>query len=256
MLLEAEVFKVFILVMIRITGLLVTAPVLGSRNFPARAKIGLAVLISFLVTPTIERLNETLPDELMLLGVLAAGELAIGLLMGFFMTLVFAAVQIAGQVIDMLSGFALMNVFNPALETQVPIFGFFLFIVAALYLLIVDGHLMMIRAIVRSFSTMPLGEVVLRPEVLAQAGRWGSLMFIDGLLIAAPIAGALLLAYVTMGLMGRVVPQIHLFVVGFPFTIALALLMTALFIGVYVEMLDGMFHRMFRGVSSMMQGMT
>jgi flagellar biosynthesis protein FliR len=59
-----------------------------------------------------------------------------------------------------------------------------------------------------------------------------------------------------MGLMGRVVPQIHLFVVGFPFTIALALLMTALFIGVYVDLLDGMFSRMFRGLSVLTRGMT
>ncbi len=256
MLFEAEVFKVFVLVMLRISALLVSAPVLGSSNFPARAKIGLAVLIAFLVTPTIERLNEPLPDAYLTLSLMAVSEVMLGLLMGFFMTLVFAAVQVAGQVIDMLSGFALMNVFNPALETQVPIFGFFLFIVAALYLLAVDGHLLMIRAIVRTFSTMPLGEMAIRPEVLGQLSRWGTLMFVDGLLIAAPVAGALLLAYVTMGLMGRVVPQIHLFVVGFPFTIALALLMTALFIGVYVDLLDGMFSRMFRGLSVLTRGMT
>ncbi|HQH53199.1 MAG TPA: flagellar biosynthetic protein FliR [Candidatus Hydrogenedentes bacterium] len=256
MLFEAEVFKVFVLVMIRISGLMVSAPVLGSANFPARAKIGLAVLIAFLVTPTIAQLHEPLGDDYLTLGLAATFELAIGLLMGFFMTLVFAAVQVAGQMIDMLSGFSLMNVFNPALETQVPIFGFFLYIVAALYLLAIDGHLLMIRAIVRTFETMPLGEATMRPEVLGQLSRWGSLMFVDGLLIAAPVGGALLLAYVTMGLMGRVVPQIHLFVVGFPFTIALALLITALFIGVYIELLDRMFHQMFQGVSMLVRGVT
>jgi flagellar biosynthesis protein FliR len=256
MLFEAEVFKVFVLVMIRISGLMVSAPVLGSANFPARGKIGLAILIALMITPAVEQLNEPLPDELLTLGLMATFELAIGLLMGFFMTLVFAAVQVAGQVVDMLSGFALMNVFNPALETQVPIFGFFLYIVAALYLLVIDGHLLIIRAIVGSFETMPLGELTLRPEVLGQISRWGSLMFVDGLLIAAPVAGALLLAYMTMGLMGRVVPQIHLFVVGFPFTIALALLMMGLFVGVYVEVLDEIFYRMFKGVSTLMRGMT
>jgi flagellar biosynthetic protein FliR len=256
MLFEAEVFKVFMLVMMRISGLMVSAPVLGSANFPARAKIGLAILIAMMVSPTIQQLNEPLPDALLTLGLMATFEVAIGLLMGFFMTLVFAAVQVAGQVVDMLSGFALMNVFNPALETQVPIFGFFLYIVAALYLLAIDGHHLMIRALVASFETMPLGELTLRPEVLGEMSRWGSLMFADGLLIAAPVAGALLLAYVTMGLMGRVVPQIHLFVVGFPFTIALSLLMMGLFIGFYVDLLDEIFHRMFKGVSTLMQGIT
>jgi flagellar biosynthetic protein FliR len=256
MLFEAEVFKVFVLVFIRVTGLLVSAPVLGSANFPARAKIGLAVLLAALLTPTLGPLQEPLPDDYLVLGVMAGAELSIGLLMGFVMTLVFAAIQVAGEIMDMLSGFSLMNVFNPALETQVPIFGFFLYIVAALYLLAVDGHHLMIRGLARTFSTLPLGQVALRPELLGQAARWGSLMFVDGLLIAAPVAGALLLAYVTMGLMGRVVPQIHLFAVGFPFTIALALLMTALFIGVYADILSGMFHRMFQGVSILTQGMT
>lgn len=228
----------------------------GYYNFPARAKIGLAVLLAALLTPTLGRLQEPLPDDYLVLGVMAGAELSIGLLMGFVMTLVFAAIQVAGEIMDMLSGFSLMNVFNPALETQVPIFGFFLYIVAALYLLAVDGHHLMIRGLARTFSTLPLGQVALRPELLGQAARWGSLMFVDGLLIAAPVAGALLLAYVTMGLMGRVVPQIHLFAVGFPFTIALALLMTALFIGVYADILSGMFHRMFQGVSILTQGMT
>ena len=91
MLFEAEVFKVFVLVMIRVSALLVSAPVLGSANFPARAKIGLAVLLAALLTPTIERLQEPLPDAYLTLGLMAGAELAIGLLMGFAMTLVFAA---------------------------------------------------------------------------------------------------------------------------------------------------------------------
>jgi len=125
MLFEAEVFKVFALVMIRFSGLIVSAPILGSRNVPARVKAGMAVLLAFLVTPTIGALAEPLPDEMISLALMGAGELVIGLLIGFIMTFIFAAIQLAGQFIDMLSGFAMMNVFNPAMETQVPIFGFF-----------------------------------------------------------------------------------------------------------------------------------
>ena len=73
-------------------------------------------------------------------------------------------------------------------------------------------------------------------------------MFLDGLIIAAPVAGAMLLAYMTLGLMGRVVPQIHLFVVGFPVTIAVGLLTVALMTRVYIGVLDGMFDRMFDNV--------
>ena len=253
---EVEVFKVFLLVMVRFAGLIVSAPVIGSRNFPARAKVGLSAMIAILITPSVAALEQPLPTEALAFVRFGAGEVLIGLMIGLVMTLVFGAVQVAGQVIDMLSGFAMMNVFNPALETQVPIFGFFLFVIAALYLLVMDGHHMMITAMVSTFRRIPLGGFVIRPELLREMSMWGRAMFYDGLRIAAPAAGALLLAYVTMGLLGRVVPQIHLFVVGFPVTIALGLLTVAFMLTSYVQILDGMFYRMFQNVETLIRGLS
>jgi len=246
--LEVEVFKVFVLVLMRFAGLLVSAPVLGSRNFPAIGKIGLAALLALLVTPKVAALEQPMPDAPIAFALIGAGETLIGLMMGFIMTITFAAIQVAGQLIDMQSGFGMMNVFNPALETQFPIFGFYLFIIAALYLLIGDFHHLMLYYLARTFDKIPLGGFVVRPELLFEISRWGSAMFLDGLIIAAPVAGAMLLAYMTLGLMGRVVPQIHLFVVGFPVTIAVGLLTVALMTRVYIGVLDGMFDRMFDNV--------
>ena len=256
MIFEVEVLKVFLLVMTRFTGLLVSAPVLGSRNFPVIGKVGLAALSAMIVTPLLPAFTEPLPAEALPFGMLALGEAAIGLTMGFVMTIAFAAIQVAGQIMDMLSGFALVNVFNPAMETQVPIFGFFYFIIAVLYLLVLDGHHLMIEHLVITFEKVPVGGFVLHPELFREVGRWGSAMFLDGLILAAPLAGALLLAYVTMGLMGRIVPQIHLFVVGFPFTVGMALLVSAFIIEIYLLALDGMFNQMWRNVGTLIDGMT
>ncbi len=253
--LEVELFKLFVLVLLRFSGLIVSAPILASRNFPVMAKVGLAALSSILVVPTLAPLEETLPAELMGFVLMASGEVLIGLLIGFVMTLVFATVQVAGQIVDMLSGFALMNVFNPALETQVPIFGFFLFVLAALYLLVANGHHLMILALVHTFEVIPLGGFAVHPELLREVSTWGRDMFYDGLLIAAPAAGALMLAYLSMGILGRVVPQIHLFVVGFPVTIAVGLLTVALGLSIYAELLSGMFVRMFENVDTVIKGM-
>ncbi|MDZ4858244.1 MAG: flagellar biosynthetic protein FliR [Candidatus Hydrogenedentes bacterium] len=252
---EVEVFKVFILVLVRFTGLIVTAPVLGSNNFPMTAKIGLSGLAALLITPTVPALAAPLPDDALSMGVLVIGELLIGISIGFVMTLTFAAIQIGGQVLDMQTGFGLMNIFNPALETQVPIFGFFLFLIAVLYLLAIDGHHLMIRALASTFEQIPLGGFAARPELLGEVSTWGRAMFIDGFLIAAPVAGALMLAYVTMGLLGRLIPQIHLFVIGFPLTIALGLTVVALSLTIYLQLLDGMFTRMFRDVDTLIRGM-
>ena len=253
---EVEVFKVFLLVMCRIGGLIVAAPILGSRNFPVAGKIGLAGLTAMLITPGIAALKETLPNDAVPLALMGAGELLIGLMMGFVMTLVFAAIQVAGQIMDMQSGFGMMNIFNPALETQFPIYGFFLFIVAVLFLLATNGHHLMLRALVSTYEKIPLGGFVAREGLLWQVSQWGSAMFYDGLMIAAPVAAAMLVAYVVMGIAGRVVPQIQLFVVGFPLTIALSLFIVAISLDLYLSMLDGMFHQMFKNVSDLIKGMT
>lgn len=247
-LLEVEIFKVFILAFVRFTGLLVSAPVLGSGNVPARVKVGLALLAAMLMTPTIPALAQPLPSEPIPFAIYGVGELLIGLTIGFAMTIVFAAIQVGGQIMDLQTGFGLINVFNPALETQVPIFGFFFFLLGALFLLAVDGHHEMIRALASTFRVIPLGGFVVRPVMLRELSSMGSAMFYDGLVIAAPVAGAMMLAYVTMGLVGRVVPQINLFVVGFPITISIGLLVVAFAIQVYMAILKGMFSDMWHNV--------
>jgi len=255
MLFEVEVFRLFALALVRFSGLVLAAPVLGSRNLPAQVKIGLAALCAFLVVPHLAALAEPIPAEPIPFALLAAGELAVGLTLGFILTIVFAAIQVGGEVLDMLTGFAVVNVFNPALETQVPIFGFFYYILAAMYLLTLNGHHLMVMGLASSFDTIPPGGFVARPELLRQVAEWGGAMFSDALLIAAPVGAALLLAYITLGILNRLVPQIHLFVVGFPVTIALGLLMAGLSVGVYVATLDGLFDHMFRNMGTAVRGL-
>ncbi len=252
---EVEIAKLFLMVMVRFSGLLVSAPVLGSRNVPVVAKVGLAGLGAMLVTPTIPLLAQVLPDAALAFALIAAGEFLIGLAIGFVMTLIFAAVQVGGQIMDLQTGFGMMNVFNPAFESQFPIFGFFLFIIAVLYLLITGGHRTMIWALAATYREIPVGGLAVDPGLLWEASTWGRVMFIDGLMIAAPVATAMLLAYVTMGLLGRVVPQIHLFVVGFPVTIATGLFLTGLILWVYVDMLDGILGQMWGFVDTLVRGM-
>lgn len=255
MILEVEIVKVFLLVLVRFSGLIVSAPILGSINFPVTGKIGLAGLSAIVVTPTVAALHQSLPSDPLEFALMAAGELLIGLLIGLVMMFVFAAIQVGGQVMDMQAGFALMNVFNPAMETQFPIFGFFFFILALLYLLTLNGHHMMIRALVSTFDHVPLGGFAPHPDLMMVVAGWGTAIFYDGVLIAAPVAAAMLLAYASMGLMGRVVPQIHMFVVGFPLTIATSLLIVAFSTGIYLKFLDGMFGDMFRNVATLIRGM-
>ena len=252
---ELEIFRLFLLVLARFSGLMVSAPFLGSGNFPMTLRAGLAGMMALLVTPVLPPLAGPLPGGGLEFAAMAAGEMLIGLIIGFVMTLTFAAIQVAGQIMDMQTGFGMMNVFNPALDVQFPILGFFLFIIAVLYLLATDGHHMMILGVMNSYEHVPIGQFGMEPSLLLEMSRWGRQLFVDGLMIAAPVSGAMLLAYITMGFLGRVVPQIHLFVVGFPITMAGGLLLTALILGVYIQMLNGMFYRMFENVETVIHGM-
>lgn len=248
---EVEIFKLFALVMVRVSGLMVSAPLLGSRNFPIPAKIGLTALMAMLITPVLPPLTTPIPGDPLAFALAGVGELLIGIIMGFVMTLVFASVQIAGQIMDLQTGFGMMNVFNPALESQFPIFGFFLFIVAVLYLLITGGHREMLLALSASYEHVPAGGFAVRPELLLEVSTWGRQMFVDGLMLSAPVATAMMLAYATLGLLNRAMPQLNLFAVGFSITIAAGLFVTAITLGVCARMLDGMYGDMFRNVSTL-----
>tara|TARA_R110001592_G_scaffold159850_1_gene391558 strand:+ start:1066 stop:1833 length:768 start_codon:yes stop_codon:yes gene_type:complete len=252
---ELEIFKLFLLVLVRFSGLMVTAPVLGSNNVPISAKVGFAFFGALLVTPTLPMLEVGLPDASLSFTIMALGEFIIGLLVGFVVGMVFSAIQVGGQLMDMQSGFGMMNVFNPALGTQSSIFGFYLFILAVLFMLVTNLHHVMIWGFVHTFETIPIGGFVAHPALLWEVTRWGQAMFVDGLIIAAPVAGAMMVAYVTMGLIGRVIPQIQLFVVGFPLTIGTGLTVTALSISLYLYVLDGIFHRTFLRMETLIRGM-
>lgn len=252
---EIAAVQLYVLVLARFAGLVVSAPVLGSGNFPVQAKVALAATMALVLTPVMLPNAPEIPADPIAYALMGAGEFLIGLLVGFALTLVFNAIQVAGQIIDLQTGFGMMNVFNPALETQFPIFGFFLFIMATIYLIILDGHHLIIRALVSTYDSVPVGEFMMRHGLLFEFAALGHLMFVDGLLIAAPLAAAMLLAYVTMGLLGRVVPQIHLFVVGFPLTIGVGLLLMSLIMGVYTRTLEGMFNQMFHTVDKLIQAM-
>lgn len=234
---------------------MVSAPVLGSANFPMMGKAGLSALAALLIVPTLSTMGTPLPDAPFAFALLAVGELMVGLILGFVMMLVFASIQLAGQIIDLQTGFGMMNVFNPALETQFPVFGFFMFILAVLYLLAINGHHLMIRALVSTYGHVPVGGFAAKPALFFDLAGIGQGMFIDGVTLAAPLAAAMLLTYATLGLLSRVVPQIHLFIVGFPLTIAVGLLLMALAVGVFLRAVDGMFDRMFHQVEALIRGM-
>src|SRR5690554_4990099 len=147
--LTPELLVQFALALIRFTTFFLASPVFNRRNIPTITTIGLSSLIAIFVSPTLE-----LPQAVQSLGalmLLALHEVAVGLLLGFVVILVFGIIQFAGQLADVPIGFGMASIFDPATGTQMPVFSQFYYIVAVLVFFAGDGHLWLIQGLSQSY---------------------------------------------------------------------------------------------------------
>lgn len=147
-------------------------------------------------------------------------EVGIGLATGFTMRLVFAAVQSAGEIIGLQMGLSFATFFDRSAGGQTMVLGSFLNVVAMLIFLAMDGHLAMLATLVDSFNSLPIGGTPLSGQGWLAVARAGGTIFSSGLLLALPLIAALLTLNLAMGILNRASPQLSIFAVGFPVTLA------------------------------------
>jgi flagellar biosynthesis protein FliR len=212
---------------LRALALFQALPVLGSRTVPVRVRIGLAAFIAIAsqgslppLAPEVASLSLSAPPMLLLI----AQQVVIGLSLGFAVRIVFAAVEFAGEIIGLQMGLNFAGFFDPlSASTATATSRFFGTMVAWLFI-VMNGHLLVIGALVHSFSVFPVG-----PEPFAfvremQPHKWGAEIFSTGLWIALPLVTMLLFVNLVLGTISRVAPQINIFAIGFPVTLGVGLL--------------------------------
>lgn len=214
----SEWLALFFLPLGRVLGLLIAAPVLGNQRLPLRARVGLALMITAVIAPALPPPPPVAPDTLAGLG-LFAQQLLIGLVMGFAVRLVFTMVEIAGDYIGLQMGLGFALFFDPQQSTQIPVVGQFLGLIATLLFLAFDGHLMMISVLADSFRWAPIGAGIHHGIWQAVAG-WGGNIFHAALLLSLPVTAILLTVNIALGVLTRAAPQLNVFAVGFPVTLA------------------------------------
>jgi flagellar biosynthetic protein FliR len=224
---------------LRVLGLVVAEPILGNPNVPLRVKVGLALFIAILLTPLLPAMPRV--DPASAAGLLVAGQqLLIGLAMGFTLRIALTAVETAGQLAGLQMGLGFAVFFDPQSSAQTAVVGQFLGLFAILIFLAIDGHLMVLSALAQSFSTLPVGPQPLNVSGFLLLIEWGGEIFRTGVIISLPIIGALLIANVAVGIMTRAAPQLNIFAVGFPVTLAVgffALWLSIPFVGPSVQKL-------------------
>lgn len=222
---EESIF-LFILILTRVGGVLASAPMFGSLNVPPTLKIGLAALVALLLAPVVGPAPAVVGiwDGLLLIIM----ELIVGLMIGLVTYFVFVAAQLAGQIVDLQMGFGIVNVIDPVTSNQVSIMGQFKFLIVILVFLAVDGPHIVLRAASESYDVVPIGQGVLGSAGWEYFSSRFSQVFILAIRFAAPTIGALLLTNLALGVMARTVPQMNVFIVGLPVSIAVGLFSVAM----------------------------
>lgn len=219
----------FFFPLVRILALIASAPVIGNRQVPARIKVGLAMLITFLIAPTLN----IQPDIEASSGTglfIIAQQLLVGLAMGFSMRLIFTAIEMAGDIMGMQMGLGFASFYDPVNSTNTQVLAQFLGIIAVLAFLSLNGHLYMLATLAESFHVFPIGTQVPSASAMHTLALWGGSIFSHALSMALPLIGALLITNLALGILTRSAPQLNIFAIGFPITLVVgfATLMLAL----------------------------
>lgn len=222
----------------RVLGLLIAAPIFGNPRFPLRVRLALALIITVIVAPTLPPLPQVAPDSLPGLGIFAQ-QLLIGLTMGFALRLIFTAVEMAGELIGLQMGLGFAVFYDPQNAGQMPLIGQFLGVLTTLIFLAVNGHLLMLSALAESFRDLPIGDLPGQGTWLAVAG-WGSRIFAAALLLAMPVVAALLTVNLALAALTRAAPQLNVFAIGFPITLAVGFSALLLTLPWLTPVVDGM----------------
>ena len=217
----------YLLALTRVLGLFATAPLLSNRLVPAAFRGAAAALVAAAVLPA---LTATPPGVAGLpqLAWLAAGELAVGMSIGFAATLVFAAVQLGGELLDIDLGFALASVLDPSGTTALPLIGNLKHLLAMLLFLGLNGHHHLLRTVAASYRVVPLGGLGPGLAAQGQLTAMAGALFSGAVALVAPAMAALLLTSVALALISRAVPQMNVFISGMPVKIIAGLAAVAL----------------------------
>ena len=232
-------YQKFLFVLLRVGALIMFFPILGSPQVPGRIKIGLILFVSIAVFPIVRATPMHDPKSLFELVVNLFSEITIGLAVAYSARLMFTAVQIAGTVVDFQMGFGVVNVIDPQTETQVSVTAQFQNILAILFFLALDAHHIIIGAIVESFfliNPFQINFSTFTPEIILLLFK---ATFVTAVKIAAPIMAILFFISVGLGLVARTVPQMNVFIVGFPLQIGVGLLMVGLSISFFSIVVQG-----------------
>jgi flagellar biosynthetic protein FliR len=208
-------FLLFTLVLARMSGLVMTAPIYGTQEVPAQVRALLAFALALLVTPSQLGTTVGYPGSLVNYGVMVGSELLIGVSLGTGIMILFSGIQLAGQTIGRTSGMMLAEVVDPAIGESVPQIARLLHLVTMAIFVAIGGHRIVMAGLLDTFAGIPPGGAAVPTSIAEVLVELVTQSFVLGIRASAPVVTALLLSTLVMGLISRTLPQLNILAVGF-----------------------------------------
>jgi len=236
---EPRHVQLAMLAMTRLSGLLLITPPVQAPMVPVQVRIGLAFSLVFLMWPQLAVAAPPIATNVLALGGLAASELCIGMAIGFAGRLVVSAASFAAELVSLQMGFGLASTIDPIRGQHVTVLTRLFDWVVMLIFLALDGHHLMLGAVVESFRVVPAGGIGNLTSTASVLVPIGGRLFGVGMALVAPALGVLFIANLALVLASRVVPQLNLMAIGFPILVALGLIMMTINLDLFGSLMGG-----------------
>ena len=197
--------------------------------------------MGLILLPLVQMNPRLLPSEPIQFGFLMAAELMIGLILGLSVKIIFAGIQMGGELAGFQMGLSLANVMDPHSEVNAPILSQFLYLLSLVVFLAIDGHHWFFRALYQSFLLLAPGEIHLQEGLYRHFLGLLTSLFVVAVKIAAPVMAVLIFTQIGLGILAKAVPQINILITSFPLTLGIGLLFLALSIELLLPYVKNLF---------------
>jgi flagellar biosynthetic protein FliR len=250
-----EIFH-FVIVLLRVSGIVIFAPFFGSASIPYQVRIAFALVTSFLLAPSLPLSAVSTDFGFTDITLIFLSEIMSGIILGLAANLVFAGIQYAGQIISFQLGFSLINLIDPQTNVESPVFSFILNYIGLLLFLLLNGHHWFLKAVYESFQFMPVGGIQLQESMVEYLVHLSSQIFVVGLRLAGPIVAVTIIIDIVIGIIGRAAPQIHILIVGLPLKLLVGFSCLSISLYFIPRYLESVFSSLYKTLFSLVHTMS
>lgn len=244
--------SILLLILVRVSTFFISLPLFSYRTIPQQVKIVLAVALAWMMYYTFNM--EPLPIDGQYI-LLILKEAIVGLMLGLTAYIILSAVQIAGGFIDFQMGFAMANIIDPQTGAQSPLMGQFLNFLALMLLLAINGHHLLLDGIFYSYQFIPIDQLFPNfdsENTVDFIMKLFASVFVVAFQLSAPIVATLFLVTLALGITGKTVPQMNIFVIGFPIKIAVGFFVLVITMAVMIEVMRNLIEFMMISLRDLM----